>query len=84
MILAHGICIRTPTLVKIDLAVAEIWALPVFAAGLGAAHLDQIHRQPDFTLPLHPRMLDASYQVSSKSVENCGFVLQTDSDTHTN
>ena len=40
MILSFEVSIHTTSLVKIDLAVSEIWALPVFAAQLRTARLD--------------------------------------------
>ena len=39
MILLHRVSIHAASLVKIGLAVSEIWELPVLAARLGAAHL---------------------------------------------
>ena len=46
---------------KIGPAVAEIWALMVLAARLGAAHLDRMHQQPDLALPLPPNMIPTKF-----------------------
>ena len=61
MILAHSIYIHTIIVLEICPAVAEIWALPVYAARLGAMHLDRMHQQPDLGLPLSPRMLHTNF-----------------------